>query len=58
MKVNFIHERMDKIIDEKEKVVLDCLLDGLSLTAISKHLQMSRQNVTDLRDKIVENLAK
>jgi DNA-binding NarL/FixJ family response regulator len=57
-KVNFIHERIHKITDEKEKVVLDSLLDGYSLTAISKHLRMSRQNVTDIRDKIVENLAK
>jgi DNA-binding NarL/FixJ family response regulator len=57
-KVNFINERIGYITDEREKVILDCLMDGLSLTAISKHLGMSRQLVTDLRDKLVENLAK
>lgn len=56
--VNFINENAGKITDEKEKVVLDCLLDGMSLTAISKHLRMSRQQITDLRDKIVDCLAK
>jgi DNA-directed RNA polymerase specialized sigma subunit len=57
-KVNFINERINNITDEKEKVVLDCLMDGLSLTAISKHMGMSRQLVTTIRDKLVENLAK
>lgn len=57
-KVNFINERTERIKDEKEKVVLDCLLDGLSLTAISKHLGISRQQVTDIRDNMVDRLAK
>jgi DNA-directed RNA polymerase specialized sigma subunit len=56
--VNFINERIHNITDEKQKVILDCLLDGLSLTAISKHLVMSRQQVTDIRDNIVERLAR
>jgi DNA-binding NarL/FixJ family response regulator len=57
-KVVFINERRDRITDEKEKVILDCLLDGLSLTAISKHLGISRALVTDIRDNIVDKLAK
>lgn len=56
-KVNFVNERIDRIKNEKEKVVLDCLLDGLSLTAVSKHLGISRQQVTDLRDNLVNRLA-
>ncbi|MFE8704123.1 helix-turn-helix domain-containing protein [Cytobacillus sp. FJAT-54145] len=56
--VNLINERIPLVTDEKEKVVLDCLLDGLSLTAISKHLGISRQQVTDIREKIIDTLAK
>jgi DNA-binding NarL/FixJ family response regulator len=56
--VNYINERLHLITDEKEKVVLDCLLDGLSLTAVSRHLGISRQQVTDIRDNIVDKLAK
>jgi DNA-directed RNA polymerase specialized sigma subunit len=55
-KVNFMNENISKITDEREKVVLDCLLDGLSLTAVSKHLGFSRQLVTDIRDDIVNKL--
>lgn len=57
-KVNFIHERIHRITEEKEKVILDCMLDGLTLTAISKHLSMSRKQITDIRDIIVDQLAK
>lgn len=55
--VNLINERIPQIKDEKEKVVLDCLLDGLSLTAIGKHLGITRKNVSELREKIIDKLA-
>lgn len=57
-KVNYINEHMGNITDEKEKVILDCLLDGLSLTGISKHLGMSRKQVTEIRDDIVDKLSR
>ncbi|WP_137744557.1 helix-turn-helix domain-containing protein [Robertmurraya siralis] len=56
--VIFINENIPNITDEKEKVVLDCLLDGMSLTAISIHLGVSRRHVSNLRDGIVDKLAK
>ncbi|MEH7251908.1 DNA-binding response regulator [Neobacillus niacini] len=55
-KVNFVNERFYKITDEKEKVILDCLLDGMSIIAISKHLGLSRRRVNELRDDIVDKL--
>lgn len=56
--INFINGKMENINDEREKVVLDCLLDGLTLTAISKHLGVGRTFVADMRDDIVDKLAK
>ena len=56
--VIFVNERITSITDEKEKVVLDCLLDGMSINAISNHLRMSRTSITEIRDNIVDKLAK
>jgi DNA-binding NarL/FixJ family response regulator len=56
-KVNFINEKIDKVTVEKEKVVLDCLLDGMDISAIAHHLRISRKQVHILRDIIVTKLA-
>lgn len=56
--VIYINEQIPNVTEEKEKVILDCLLDGMSLTAISKHLGISRRLVTKIRDDIVDKLAK
>lgn len=55
-KIAFIEERLDNIVDEKEKVVLDCILDGMGINAIAVHLNMSRRMVHKLRDNIVDEL--
>jgi DNA-binding NarL/FixJ family response regulator len=55
--INFINERSPRIIEEKEKVILDCLLDGMGITAISHHLRTSRKHINELRDNIVDKLA-
>ncbi|MBN8200490.1 DNA-binding response regulator [Bacillus sp. NTK034] len=55
--VTFINERIHKVKDERSRVVLDCLLDGLSLTATSKHLGISRRKITEMRNDIVDALA-
>jgi hypothetical protein len=57
LEINFINERIDKITAGKEKVVLDCLLDGMGIVAISHHLGMTRQTVAEIRDKIVDKIA-
>lgn len=54
--VNFINARLDRVVDEKEKVILDCMLDGMSITAISKHIGISRKHVHKLQDDIVNKL--
>jgi len=54
--VNFLNERIHVITDEREKVVLDCLLDGMGTTAIGHHLQTTRKQVNDIRENIVKKL--
>lgn len=55
-KIEFIEQRADNIVDDKEKVVLDCILDGMGINTIAVHLNMSRRMVHKLRDNIVDGL--
>ncbi|MGG1291389.1 sigma-70 family RNA polymerase sigma factor [Bacillus smithii] len=42
--------------DEKQRVVYDCLLDGMSYRAIAYHLGMSRSQVKKAKDDILSQL--
>ena len=54
--VNFINENMHKVKDEKQKVVLDCMLDGFSISAIAHHMQTNRKFIHKMIDDIVDCL--
>ncbi len=56
-KVLYIQKRVDVITDEKEKAVLECMLDGLSMVAIGKHMGLSRRHVYDIKNSIVDRIA-
>ncbi|MEC3884595.1 helix-turn-helix domain-containing protein [Halobacillus sp. HZG1] len=58
VKVSFIQERMAVIEGEREKAVLECLLDGMSMVAISRHMGLSRRHIYNLREKIVDKISK
>ena len=55
-KVEFVQKRIERIQDEREKVVLDCLLDGMSINAISHHMGLTRRHINNLRQNIVKKL--
>lgn len=56
-KVNYINQRLERVTEEKDKVVLDCLLDGMNIAAIGAHLGVSRKHIHIIRDDIVKLLA-
>lgn len=56
-KVKFIQDRIHLIDNEREKTVLDCLLDGMSMIKISRHMGLSERNIYTLRDNIVDKFA-
>src|SRR5690606_27886593 len=56
-KARLIQERIDLITDEREKTVLDCMLDGMSVIAISRHMGLSRRHIHRLKDSIVDKMA-
>jgi len=48
---------MKVITDEREKAVLNCMLDGMSVRAISKHMGLSERHVFRIKDSIVQQMA-
>lgn len=56
-KIKYIQNRIHLIEDDREKVVLDCLLDGLSISAISNHMGLSRRHIDRLRNSIASRMS-
>jgi len=55
-KVMSIQERTVCIKDEKERVVLNRIMDGMSLRKISRQLGLSHTHVRHIRDSIVNRM--
>lgn len=56
-KMNFIDQRTGNVTNEKHKAALDCMLDGMSMSAIAIHMNISRRTVHHIRDEIVKKLS-
>lgn len=56
-KVLFIQSRLDCIKDEREKAVLECLLDGMSMIAISRHMGLSTRHIQRIKNDIVDKMS-
>ena len=56
-KVLFIQKRIPIITKEREKAVLQCMLDGMSMSAIGKHMGLSRRHIYTLKDSIISQFA-
>lgn len=55
-KVLFIQEHIDCVQGERERAVLECLLDGMSIIAISRHMGLSERNIRVIRANIVDTM--
>ncbi|GIO25178.1 DNA-binding response regulator [Oceanobacillus sp. J11TS1] len=56
-KVLFIQKRMSIITDEREKAVLECMLDGMSMSAIGHHMGLSRRHIYNIKESIVNRIS-
>lgn len=54
-RLKFIEDHMN-LITEKERVIFDCILDGMFLTKTADHLGMSLKAVSRTRDRFVQRL--
>jgi len=55
-KVNFIENRSLYITDDRELTILNCLLTGMSIVAISQHMGFSERKVYSIKDDIVKKM--
>lgn len=53
-KVSFIQERIPIITDQRERAVLECMLDGLSMKRIGQHMGLSRTHIYNIKESIIE----
>lgn len=56
-KVLFIQKRISIITNEKEKAVLECMLDGMSMVSIGKHMGLSRRHIYTIKSSITSQIA-
>lgn len=56
-KVLFIQKRIHVVTDPKEKAVLECMLDGMSMVSIGKHMGLSRRHIYTLKNNIISQIA-
>lgn len=56
-KVRRIDAAASKIEDEKERTVLECILDGVRMNMIAKHVGVSRQRLNEIKRSLVKRLA-
>lgn len=56
-RVLFVQRRICVIQDEREKVILECMLDGLSMRAIGKHVGLSERHIFRIKSSIVSKMA-
>src|SRR5690625_2547257 len=56
-KVTFIQERIHIIKEPKEKAVLNCMLDGMSMSAIGNHMGLSRRHIYTIKESIISQFA-
>lgn len=51
-----IEKAPDFLEGEKNKIVFDCMLEGMSYRSIGNHLEMSRDKVREVKDDIIGQL--
>ncbi|BBN99176.1 helix-turn-helix domain-containing protein [Sporolactobacillus terrae] len=55
--VLYIQKRIHVVTDERGIAVLECLLDGMSIRAIARHMGLSERHIYIIRDRIVTEIA-
>ncbi|ELK47196.1 LuxR C-terminal-related transcriptional regulator [Halobacillus sp. BAB-2008] len=55
-KVLYIQQKLSVIENERERAVLECLLDGMSMVAISRHMGLSRRHIYNIKERVVQRM--
>lgn len=55
-KALYVQQRASVITDEREKAVLECMMDGMSMVAIQRHMGISKSHLFRIRDDIIDKM--
>jgi hypothetical protein len=56
-KVKKIDSAAQQIVDEKERTVLECILDGVRMNMVARHVDISRTRLNEIKRLIVKKMA-
>jgi hypothetical protein len=56
-KVKKIDSAAKQIVDEKERTVLECILDGVRMNIVARHVGISRTRLNEIKRLIVKKMA-
>lgn len=56
-KVEFVDKSALTIEDDMELTVLNCLMDGLSISQIAHHMRLSERKIYGIKDDLVKQMA-
>jgi hypothetical protein len=56
-KVERINQAADQITDDKERTVLECILDGVRMNMVARHVGISRTRLNEIKRLIVKKMA-
>ncbi|AKL83267.1 YjcO [Bacillus atrophaeus UCMB-5137] len=54
--VHYLDNAMENLEEEKHRIVYDCMMEGMSYTAIANHLDCSRDTVRKIKTSIIVNI--
>jgi cystathionine beta-lyase family protein involved in aluminum resistance len=55
-KVEYVEKNTLVIVDDREMTVLNCLLDGMNISNISRHMGYSKRTIYSIKEEIVEKV--
>lgn len=55
-KVEYVERNTLVITDDREMTVLNCLLDGMNISNISRHMGYSKRTIYSIKEEIVEKV--
>jgi cystathionine beta-lyase family protein involved in aluminum resistance len=55
-KINYVERNMEIITNDRELTVLNCLLDGMNINNISRHMGYSKRTIYSIKESIIEKM--
>ena len=57
-KIDYVEKYMIVVTNDREITVLNCLLDGMNINNISRHMGYSKRTIYSIKESIIERIKK